>query len=172
MREETAREFIEALNRGCELLNEATGMKATADDVIRRGSMLLESVPPAAQKAARKQGAMGFLLSIPEPSADEKSKFLTVAKNLPFLLRNPVKKFANMLPYKRKGGKPPAFDGDKEKERQSCQEVSMLIGCGVELLDALERVASKNEISSRTMRRAWKRWIAAQRTKSTSRRAS
>ena len=169
MREETAREFLAAVERGFELMEKAAikrgfePTKTPAADMMARGARLIDNLPQRLQAALQENGTMGFLLAIPEPSPEEKSNFIAFAKNLPFLLREPFKKFGSALPYKRKGGKPPAFDGNPEIEQQACVDVGILLGQGYEKVDALAYVANKHKTSTRTMRRAYNKWLALQR---------
>jgi hypothetical protein len=101
MRRETIREFLEAVERGCQLLNEATGQKATGDYVLSMGVRIawaIGKMPARHVNAANRGGAVALLRSFPEPNEEEKARLISFARELPFIFRKPLTELAkNML---------------------------------------------------------------------------
>jgi hypothetical protein len=159
MKEETARQLYEALDHACTLLNAATKMRRSPDDIVKSGIKLLPGVPPKLRKAAETGGAMGFLRALtPEPSEEEKANIKAFLGELPFLLRKALvqarKEVAGNLPYRR--GKPtPAKLRTTQQKEEACNDVDRLLPFVENVQKACEQVGKKYGASSRTIRRIW-----------------
>lgn len=164
MKEGTARELYERVRKSCELVSKATNTETTPDNVIRQGFKLYpffplsisRDVPSKLKHAAARGGFLELLRAMPEPSDDDREKYLIALGDLPFLLRRAFAEAGKTLPPKP-GGAPSAFESP-QKKRQACEDVGRLLSAGVEKPDALSQVARKYDVSPRTMRRAWSKY--------------
>jgi hypothetical protein len=164
MKEETATELMASIERAFQALADATGGKITSKslvDTMKVGAMVAAALNPAHKQKASvvaKRGMKGYLLTLPEPSSiEEKERLKTLLLNFPCLIRQPLIGIAKQFPYERRG-QAPAFGGNPQTEKAAVEDVGMLMSSnGDALHEALNTIANRYGISSRTMRRAWNR---------------
>jgi len=131
-------------------------------------AMLRTPLPAKAKKLVRQSSKIGFaqmLLSVPEPSKEDKAKALAVIEELrkmPQQMRPLLRNAAKELPRGRSG---PRKKLSIEKEIMACAGMNAL---RVEYSDrvAIQRTAQKYGISERTMYRIWKKHRSHRKTSS------
>jgi len=108
------------------------------------------------------EGLLATLLKEPEPEPDVLDAQIQTIRLLPYTLRkvmpDAMRDFAKVMPHDP-GGRPNKLD--HEDSRYVCAEIGNLIGQGVRVLPAQQRLALRmskkkgKDVSLRTIQRAW-----------------
>jgi hypothetical protein len=88
----------------------------------------------------------------PEPEPRELKELSQIHDEVMYLMRKDLPIVAKRLPHPP-GGRPQALNSKESQD--ACQEVGNLILAGMNAVDAIKRVATRWEVSTRTMRRVW-----------------
>jgi hypothetical protein len=110
-------------------------------------------------RSARNRSALEAVLAREqEPSTEQLEAIVKSIELFPYQVRRRLpeatKKTMKKLPHET-GGRPQAVSS--EEQSKVCEEIGQLFGQGVALKDAQKRVASRRNVSLRTIQRIWQR---------------
>ena len=149
MKQESCRRIIEAYDEAFGLLgqpNFTSGIKYICNELRKYLTELNE--------ARTKHGLEAILAREPEPNPDQLEAMVGAIRLLPYQLRKPTIKAAKSLPHPL-GGRPRVLTPQDGKE--ICAQIGALLGQGVELRDAVGRMAQRYDVGEISIRRVWQR---------------
>ena len=106
------------------------------------------------RRARTREGLEAYFAKEPEPTARELSAVVESIRLFPYTLRSAAKEAAKKLPH-QPGGRPKALEVDDYPK--VCKVIGNLLAEGVKLRDAQQRVALREDVSLRTIQRAWQK---------------
>jgi hypothetical protein len=157
--ENMKRELCEQLMLECEQAGQKMGVDfyefmRKAPAVVDRWKPYYHPAREVWQTASNREGAIQFLLTVPDPDPGTFEKVAAFLKNLPYFLRGSFQDAAKNLPPPP-GGRPHELTLDECKE--VCKQIGQLYGDGLTLAEAKKRMTLRYGVSLSTIQRAWQK---------------
>ena len=153
MKKETRDQILRSYDDACRLMG-FVNFSAFLREACREAEKQLHAM----RRARSREGLEAYLAKEPEPTSRELGAMVESIRLFPYTLRrvfpDAAKEAAKKLPH-QPGGRPKALDVDDYP--RVCKTIGKLLAEGVKLRDAQQRVALREDVSLRTIQRAWQK---------------